>query len=380
MKARIIITALTFIYLASSIIFINTKTEGHEGHDDAPPSNNGAPLGDPFFISKQTQFILGIETVVAQDRQLNFTISSTGKIIPTAKGKAEIFSPLPGKINQRSIPSVGMNVNNGTTLLRLEQTLDVQSKLSIANEKFKAEAEFEQATKDYERLKELEGVTAQKDLLSAEIRLSESEKTLNYYELVLDGKESLNNYFPITSPISGVIVESDVSIGEQIETSKKLFTIVDINTLWVEADIYETDISNLQNISNATITAQTYPDEYFNARLVNIGNVVDDVTRTVKVIFEVKNKNRLLKVGMFANINININTNNETEVLTVPKETVVDIGGKNVVFIHTKAQTFKGAEVLLGRTDGKYIEVLSGIKAGARVVTTGNYQLRASVK
>ncbi|MEO8666719.1 MAG: hypothetical protein ABI462_14595, partial [Ignavibacteria bacterium] len=190
MKINVLATALTIIYLASSIVFINKNTEGHEGHDDAPPSNNGAPLGDPFFISKQTQFILGIVTVLAEERQLNFTINSTGKIAPTAKGKAEIFSPLPGKITKRTIPAVGMNVSNGTTLLRLEQTLDVQSKLSVANEKFKAEAEYEQAVKDFERLKELEGVTAQKELLSAEIRLNASEKTLNYYESVLDGKGS----------------------------------------------------------------------------------------------------------------------------------------------------------------------------------------------
>jgi len=380
MKTRIIIIALIFIYLASSIIFINTKTEGHEGHDDAPPSYNGAPLGDPFFISKETQFILGISTVIAEERKLNFTINTTGKITPTAQGKAEIFSPLPGKITQSSIPTVGMNVNNGTTLLRMEQTLDIQSKLSIANEKFKAEAEYEQATKDYERLKELEGVIAQKDLLSVEIRLNASEKTLNYYESLLQGKGNLNNYFPITSPIAGVIVESNVSIGEQVEINKKLFSIVNINTLWVEAEIYEGDIAKLLNVSNANVTAQTYPGENFDAKLVNTGNVVDDVTRTVKVIFEVKNKNKLLKVGMFANINININTNNETEVLTVPKETIIDIGGKNVVFIHTKAQAFKGVEVLLGRTDGQNVEILNGLKSGARIVITGNHQLRASVK
>ncbi|MDZ4712858.1 MAG: efflux RND transporter periplasmic adaptor subunit [bacterium] len=380
MKTRIIATVLAIIYLVSSIIFNNTTTQGHEGHDDAPPSYNGAPLGDPFFISKQTQFILGIVTEIAQERQLNFTINSTGKIIPTAQGKAEIFSPLPGKITQRSIPVVGMNVNNGTTLLRLEQTLDVQSKLSVANEKFKAEAEYEQAVKDYERLKELEGVAAEKDILSAEIRLNASEKTLNYYESVLDGKGSLNNYFSITSPISGVVVESNVSIGEQVEINKKLFTIVNINTFWVEAEIFETDIAKLQNVTNATVTAKTYPDEIFEAKLINIGNVVGDVTRTVKVIFEVKNKNKLLKVGMFANINININANMVSEVLTVPKESIVDIGGKNVVFIHTKAQAFKGVEVLLGRTDGQHVEILNGLTPGSRVVTTGNYQLRASVK
>ena len=247
MKNKIFII-LTIVYLIFSVTLVNKKTEGHEGHDDAPPSNNGAPLGDPFFISKQTQFILGIATVVAEERQLNFTINSTGKITPTAKGKAEIFSPLPGKITQTSIPVVGTNVSNGTTLLRLEQTLDVQSKLTVANEKFKAEAEFEQATKDYDRLKDLEGVAAKKDLISAEIRLNAAGKTLDYYESVLQGDGNLNNYFPIKSPINGVITESNVSIGEQLEPNKKLFTIVNINTLWVEAEIYETDIAKLKSI------------------------------------------------------------------------------------------------------------------------------------
>lgn len=379
MKHKIVLF-LTFLYILISVTLINTETESHEGHDDAPPADNGAPLGDPFFISKQTQFILGITTVIAGERQLSFTMSSTGKLIPTSKGKAEIFSPLPGKITQNSVPAVGTNVVNGSLLLRLEQTLDVQSKLSVANEKFKAEAEFEQATKDYERLKDLEGVAAQKDLISAEIRLNAAGKTLDYYESVLQGEGDLNNYFSIRSPIHGVVVESNVSIGEQVETNKKLFTIVNLNTLWVEADIYETDIINLQNISTATITAQTYPDEYFDAKLVNVGDVVDDITRTVKVIFEINNKNKLLKVGMFANINITINTDNEKEVLAIPKESIVDIGGKKVVFIHTKAQAFKGVEVLTGKTDGKYVEILSGITDGARIVTTGNYQLRASVK
>lgn len=379
MKHKIVLF-LTILYILISVTLINTEIKSHEGHDDAPPSENGAPLGDPFYISKQTQFILGIATVIAEERLLNFTLNSTGKIIPTAKGKAEIFSPLPGKITQSSVPAVGTNVSNGSALLRLEQTLDVQSKLTVANEKFKAEAEFEQASKDYDRLKDLEGVVAKKDLISAEIRLNAAGKTLDYYESVLQGEGNLNNYFSIKSPIYGVVVESNVSIGEQVETNKRLFTIVNLNTLWVEADIYETDIINLQKISNATITAQTYPEEYFDAKLVNVGDVVDDITRTVKVIFEVKNKNKLLKVGMFANINININTNKETDVLTVPKESIVDIGGKKVVFIHTKAQSFKGVEVFTGKTDGKYVEILSGITIGDRVVTIGNYQLRASVK
>lgn len=375
-----IISVLAVIIIAVSIMTLNNDSQGHEGHDDSPPSNNGAPLGDPFFISKQTQFILGISTEVAIDRKLNFTINSTGKIVPSTNGKAEIFSPLPGKIEQSSIPSVGTYVIAGTTLLNIQQTLDIQSKLNIAAEKYKAEEDYAQAKKDYERLSELEGVVAQKEIIAAEIRLNSTQKILSYYESVLAGKSSLNNVFAIKSPVSGIITETNVSLGEQVETTKKLFTIINTNTLWVEAEIYETDVASLQNISHAVVTLQAYPGEYFDASLINVGSVVDDVTRTVKVIFAVQNQNRMLKVGMFASVNVNINSDNNSFVLTVPKESVVDIGGKNVVFVHTKGQTFKGVEVVLGKTDGKYVEILSGIKSGARVVTVGNNQLRSSVK
>jgi len=378
MKYKKIISGALTILLFISIVVLNKNSEGHEGHDDAPASTTGAPIGDPFFVPKPTQFILGIKTEIAEKRQLNITIQSNGKITPTALGKAEIFSPLPGKIVGRSIPVIGMSVSRGRTLLRIEQTLAVQDKLSIANEKFKAEADYEQALKDYERLKELEGVTAQKELLAAEIKLNASEKTLDYYEELLAGKSVVNNYFNITSPINGVIVESDITTGEQVDPSKKLLTIVDINNLWVEADIYESDISRLQNLDKATIIVQTFPDEIFEGKLVNIGNVVDEKNRTVKVIFLINNKRKLLKVGMFAEVNIE--TEISSEVIAVPKEAVVDIGGKNVVFIHTKPQNFRSAEVFTGRDDGKYIEIISGIEEGNRIVTTGNYQLKANVK
>ncbi len=381
MKSKITSYSLVFLIITLSILLFNPFVNAHEGHDDAPPSNNGAPLGDPFLVSKQTQFILGIRTEIAEKRQLNFNIISTGKIIPSAIGKADVYSPLPGIILRGSIPQVGKNVKKGYTLVSIDQTLSLPEQLSIANEKYKAESDYEQAIQNYDRLKELEGVVAQKELLDAEIKLKTSEKILNYFSTLIRGKDnSTSNYFSVTAPISGTIVESNVTSGEHIEHDKKLFTIIDINTLWVEAEIYETDIAKLQSVTSATVTVQTYPEEYFDAKLVNIGNIVDDVTRTVKVIFEIKNKDRLLKVGMFANIIININTNVDSEVLTVLKESVVDIGGKNVVFVHTKAQIFKGVEVLIGKTDGIYVEILSGIKDGARVVTTGNYQLRASIK
>lgn len=367
-----------FSVLLIVILSVVELTSAHEGEDHgAPVSNQVAPLGEPFFVSKESQFTIGIITESAANRSLNFTVFSTGKITPNAKGKADIYSPNNGNVIG-AIPIIGNVVSKGRTLLTIRQTLALPEQLSVAGEKFKAQAEYEQALRDVERLRQLEGVAAQKEIIAAEIRLDAAEKTLNYYSSLLRGKNNAAlNVFSIQSPISGVIVESNVTAGEQIDPSKKLFTIVDINDLWVEADIYETDIDKLRNISEANITVQTYPDEIFKAKLIHVGDVIDEATRTVKVIFSVINSGGLLKVGMF--VNLNIFTNNSSEVLAVPKEAVVDINGKNVVFIHSRPQAFTGKEVVLGRTDGKYIEIIKGLEVNDRVVTTGNYQLRASV-
>jgi cobalt-zinc-cadmium efflux system membrane fusion protein len=360
------------------ILSIVQLSSAHDGEDHgAPVSNEVAPLGEPFFVSKESQFTIGIVTEAAAKRSLNFTVFSTGKVTPNAKGKADIYSPNNGNIIG-NIPIVGNVVSRGRTLLTIRQTLALPEQLIVAGEKFKAQAEYEQALRDVERLYQLEGVVAQKEIIAAEIRLEAAEKTLNYYSSLLRGKNNAAlNIFSIQSPISGVIVESNITAGEQIDPTKKLFTIVDINDLWVEANIYETDIDKLRNISEANLTVQTYPEEIFKAKLIHIGDIIDESTRTVKVIFSVINSGGLLKVGMFANLNIF--TSNSSEVITVPKEAIVDVNGKNVVFIHSRPQAFTGKEVVLGRTDGKYVEIIKGIEVNDRVVTIGNYQLRASV-
>jgi membrane fusion protein, heavy metal efflux system len=376
MKNKLIIS-LAALMIVMIIILKYSLTDAHEGHDEGPVSATGAPLGELFLITKESQFLLGIRTEIASVRTLNYTINTTGRIIPSAMGIADIYSPLPGRITGSNLPIIGTRVSAGSNLLRVEQTLNIQDKMSIAAERIKAEEEYKQASADYERLSQLEGVVAGKDLIEAEIKLNAAEKTLAYYSSLLRGRTAAS-FINITSPISGVIVESDVTAGEQIDSEKKLFTIVNINNLWAESDIYETDINKISNVSLSNIMVEGYPNEVFRGRIINIGNVIDESSRTIKVIFEVTNRNQILKVGMFANINII--TNNSSEAVTVPKESVVDIGGKNVVFIHSHALSFKGVEVLIGRDDGKFIEILKGLEGGERVVTTGNYQLRSYIQ
>lgn len=368
---------IVLIMFAISIGTVSNYSTAHEGEDHSPPSiNQIVPLGESFFVSKESQFINEILTEPAANRILNHTITSTGKIIPSAKGIAEVYSPYKGDIIS-DIPMIGNYVMRGSRLITLRQTLSIPDQVSITNEKLKAEVDYERALQEYERLSQLEGVVAQKDIERSRINLEAAKRSVDYYNGILQKNNSSATSFNISSPISGVIIESNVTRGEQIDNSKKLFTIVNMNELWIEAKIYESDLSKLYKISDANITVQSLPGEIFKGRLVNVSDVIDETTGTVNVIFSIVNPRGMLKLGMFTSLNII--TDESSEALSVPVNSVVDVNGKKVVFVHTSPQGFAGKEVVTGRSDGLYIEIIHGLNEKERVVISGNHQLRSKV-
>ena len=190
-------------------------------------------------------------------------------------------------------------------------------------------------------------------------------------------KEGSNRYY-VKSPISGVITEADIAVGTQVDINKKLFTVVDISTLWVEGQVYEADLSKISTSRDAYVSTKTYPDEIFRAKLHALGSAIDEATRTIKAIYQVSNSSNKLKVGMLADVGASAGTPFES--LAIPADAVVDIRGKNVVLLHIAPEKFIAREVILGQKDGNYFAVKAGLKEGDRVVTVGNYQLKSSVQ
>jgi len=154
--------------------------------------------------------------------------------------------------------------------------------------------------------------------------------------------------------------------------------VIDLETLWVEAQVYETDLASIEKSKEARIATHAYEGEFFTGRLFTLGNVVDEITRTVRVIFEVKNTDYKLRVGMFADVSIEFGASED--VLVVPRRAVTSVGGKNVIFVHIDPEYFIGREVRLGDQNGDFVEIKSGLEIDERVVTTGNYQLKSIVQ
>jgi RND family efflux transporter MFP subunit len=185
----------------------------------------------------------------------------------------------------------------------------------------------------------------------------------------------------LRSPIAGTVVEADVTSGELINNSHKLFHVINLDFLWIEANVSEYDLARVRQAPGASYRLAAYPDRTMpilsgGGRLIDVGAVVDPDTRTVPIRYGVPNPDGTLKVGMFADLLVE--TNRRESTLTVPKEAVADEGGEVVVYLQRGGETFERRRVEVGIRDATHVEIRNGLAAGDRVATKGAYTIRLS--
>ena len=197
--------------------------------------------------------------------------------------------------------------------------------------------------------------------------------------------EGSGDTLSITSPIAGRVVARNTSRGEMASPSDALFTIANLSEVWIQADVFEKDIAKVRSAQTAEIRVDAYPDRVFRGRVEHIDEILSPESRTAKVRIAVANPDGDLKGEMFANVTIVIGGRGGA--VLIPKEAVLDDSGKKTVFVvceETAADRkafaegkpgFDKFEVETGSVHGNQIEIRKGLEPGARVVTTGQYQL-----
>ena len=381
----------------------------------------------PFL--KEQQWRVGLITAPAEERELVERLEVPGKVIVPSGAGAIVSSPVPGKAvppEGQGFPRVGDKVEQGQVLALVEpsvagaeavqlvanqaqlQSLDADlavKQLEIETKVRTAELALTRAQDTLERRRRLteDGITAGKDLLTAEheVRLTLAE--LDGYRQVLppyvDARERLAKVLgsltaagdvgdqrggmrvTLRSPISGTIVEASVTSGELIDNSRKLFHVVNLDTLWIEANVSEYDLSRVQQAPGASYRLAAYPDRIVpilsgSGRLIDVGALVDPDTRTVPIRYEVPNPDGTLRVGMFADLLVE--TNRKQTALAVPKDAIVDEGGEVVTYVQRGGETFERRRVEVGIRDASLLEIRTGLAAGERVATKGAYTIRLS--
>jgi membrane fusion protein, heavy metal efflux system len=191
--------------------------------------------------------------------------------------------------------------------------------------------------------------------------------------------------YEIVAPFDGTIIKrSDAAVpSERADLNDVLFTLADLRSVWVTANVSESDVAKLPRIKDGVfrLTATAYPNREYSARLLSVGAIVDPQTRTVSLLAETDNREGLFKLGMF--VRINLDSSATENALTVPASAIVEIENAKYVFVPVakgpQNRTFRLQPVEAGRQAGERVVITAGLTKGDPVVSTGAFMLKSEL-
>ena len=375
---------------------------------------------------KEQQWRVGLTTAQVQERKLVERLVVPGRVIAPPGAGAVVSSPVAGTVSPPDdrFVQIGQFVEIGQVLAVVDpaiagsdavelvanqaqlQSLDadlVIKQLDLETQIQKAELAVARTKEIFDRKSGLagQGVVPGKDLLLAKHELAVAERQLSgLAELrhpyanarhklatVLSGMKASGDVgqqpgdlrVTLRSPIAGTAVEISTTSGELARENQLLFRILNLDRLWIEADVSEYDLAKVQQAPGASYRLAAYPDKTVSiiengGRLVDIGAEIDVDTRTVPIRYEVTNRDRLLRVGMFAELLLE--TQRSQNALSVPAIAVLDEAGETVVYVQSSGEAFERRHVQIGIRDADFVEIIQGLSAGERVATKGAYSVK----
>jgi len=346
----------------------------------------GEELDDIFLTDSELE-VVRIETATASLRSLTSQLSAMGRVLENQHRTAIVSYPFTARVAQIDA-RVGDWVRAGQKLVVLQSEEVGEATSSF----YRANADYTLAQLDHERETQLfeSGVGARKNSLASEAALRVAEANLNAAEKklhvlgfseeeirVISESHQVNPIIALFSPIAGKVVSNNVVLGEMVDESTEILTIMDPTLLWVDAEIYEKDIARVRTGQDVAISVPAYPTDTFHGSITYISDVLNADTRTITVRTEVPNTDNRLKPGMFANVTIELTTNGAA--VAVPVEAVLDDQGERLVFVRTGTRQFEPRHVTTGTREGGFVEIANGIEVGEEVVTIGNFQLKSKL-
>jgi len=396
MFQRRVIHLLLFPSLLVAVMFQGCKRAADVSPSASPAKASPAPLDSAQAHAIET------ETVALQP--IAGAILATGKILVTEDRVASI-GPVHGGRLVRLYAGQGANVKKGQKLADLESAdidqaeadyLKALADYENARRTSAAEVKFAQATYDRTKMLYEKTITAGKNLQAAEHDLEVAKASAENsvagtrsaltaarrHLLILGLKQSdidaLKNkpdspvIFSLTSPITGIVVERNATIGATVGSDANLFKIIDLSRVWIDANVFEKDLERVRRGQEVKVLVPAFPGSSFAGRVILINSVVDPDTRTVKVRTEVPNPDGRLKPDMFANVQIITDLNRAA--ISIPQTAVLNDGGKTVVFV-VDGNGYKKRVVIAGIQSSDRVEIRDGLNAGDKIVVKGNYLL-----
>jgi cobalt-zinc-cadmium efflux system membrane fusion protein len=371
--------------LAASFLALAACAPLAAGCHRPPAAENAAasdaPPGQAWLTAEQVR---EAHIVVAplDEEDVDDTILSSGRVTFDDQRVAHVFSPVTGRV-ARITASLGERLHRGQSLAVITSPDIGQASSDLG----KADADLIAAEHDYKRKKDLFDAHAasQADYETAEdnYRKAKAEKERAYQKAFLlrtGSVDSVSQGYTLTSPIDGELIARAVNPGIEVQgqygggTAVELFTVGELDKVWVMADVYEMDIARVKVGAKVVVNVVAYPGKTFEGRVDWVSGTLDPTSRTAKVRCIFDNPDRFLKPEMYATVTISVE---ETKALALPKGAVLRLGEQTVVFVESGTTPdgrlkFEREPVQVDEGEGsQWLPVQHGLDKGTKVVTQG---------
>lgn len=358
--------------------------------DEASARSGDETTPSGVTFTKEQQWKTEFATIAASAHELQPSVQANAEIQPVAGKEARLTAPATGRVTLATpAPVVGMTVKAGQVLASIAPRLSAGGDRStLESELTSARVELEAARQQQARAERLfaEQAVPERQVEEARARVSittarlgAAQGRLEQYTAGASGGASAGpNVFQIRAPLAGTLVLAAPTSGESVEEGKLMFTVIDLEQVWLTARIFEPDIPRVEGAHGAWFTVEGYVEPFVvdqaNGKLVTLGRVIDPHSRTVPMIFELKNPEGRLRIGQFAKVFVA--TGPTASSLAIPESAIVEEGGKAFAFVQAEGERFERRALSLGTRSRGLVGVREGLTEGERVVTRGAYELK----
>lgn len=357
------------------------EDEQHDDHAKESKEDQHSEEGEIELTAQQmVEHGLKVETVT--QGEVNSFVTLPGKLVVNTDQQAHISPNFSGHVEQVNV-ALGQYVERGQTLavLSVPELIDQQASLSIAQSSLRL------AQQEYQREQQLwsQGISAKQDLQRAENAYRQAQITVQSQQARLHalGSTGQNGRFVIRAPISGMISQKDIVVGENVQLADQLFVIENLKDLWLEFNLPNTSNIQLQTgqILNFKINGS---DQDYQAKVQTLNSQADVQTGRLQVRAKVTTQADALRPNVL--VNVSVSDDQAKTALRVQKKALQQVEGKPVVFVieseekgqvHLKAQQI---EVGVSSQDGQWLEVISGLTEGQKYIADGSFLLKSELE
>jgi len=329
----------------------------------ADQESAGTSNSQAFQMTPEALALAQVQTIVVGGMQAKKELVLSGKLQADERESASLTAKFPGRIEKLFVTFTGEQVKAGQRIATIysPELLTAQKELLEASKTKATFPQLYQASKDKLSLWKLSAA-----------QIAEIERSGQV-------KERMD----IFADQSGIVLQKNVSVGDYVSMGAVLFTVTNLNSLWLLLDVYESDLPFVALGDEIQFTVAGKPGETLTAKVTFVDPLINANTRAASVRAEIRNVDNTLKPEMFVTARVQTRTTGSLAEVMVPRTAVLWSGKRSIVYVkvpNASLPEFVMREVTLGNRLGENYQIASGLKAGEEIVSYGAFALDASAQ